>query len=283
MANYTFGAFQLNAFSGGYGLILLDKNIDMPVVKPVTFPMARRDGHKKSGEQVEPRNISIRLKVVGSSRLDLLSRIDSLMQALSLRGQNLYIHDSGTRYFQNVDALSAPVQFKAGAGVVQAEIAVAFTAYDPYSYSSSQSTYDTGTVALTLSGGVYNFSAINITGGGSVYSYPLIRIYNRTSVGATQWTSLTISQTNDSQTLTATHSAATPLPAANGDYVDIQCDPSQSPNGWTIQTNGNGLFVEPVGVFPVVEPGSTTFNISISTSAAVSAEAVFSWLPRWLN
>lgn len=273
-----------------------------------------------------------------------------------MRGQTLCLHEDG-RYYQNVDAISAPVKFQAGNGVVSCTVNIVFTSYDPYAYASALSTYDSGTVALTLASSLWNFSAIAITGGGTVYSLPLIRLYNRTSTGSTTltaarnsgtpyttiavnatsfsgsigdtiilthgatsqtitvatafsvgtttitvssftptvtfsigdaakkntaWSSLQIVQTNDNQTLTGTSTTGVPLPAANGDYVDIQSDPSSS-TGWTIQTNSSGLYTEPVGVFPVMEPVSTTFNIGIACGSAVSAEAVFSWLPRYMS
>lgn len=279
MPNYTFGSFVLNASSNGLGYFLVSKDIDLPVIKPTTALIARRIGVKKTGESVDARTITLGIQVVGSSRTDLISRLDSLTQALSLRGQACCIHEDG-RYFQNCDALSGPIKFSAGGGIVQALMVVVITAYDPYAYASMLSTYDTGTVALSLVNGNYTFPALLIPGGGTVASLPLIRLYNRTASGATQWTSLTISQTTDNQQLSATSVAAAPLPAVNGDYVDIQCDPSQV-NGWTIQTNNSGKFTEPTGVFPVLEPGATAFTISVASSAAVSAEAVFSWTSRY--
>lgn len=356
MPNYTFGGFTLNASSGGLGYFLIGKELPIPVAKPITSIIARRAGAKKSGETVEPRTVAVALKVVGSSRTDLVSRIDTLQAALALRGQALCIHEDG-RYYQNVDALSAPLAFKSGSGVVQAEVSIVFLCYDPYAYSSTLSTYDSGTVTLTLSASLWNFPAIVQAGGGTQYSYPLIRLYNRTSTGSTtltsarnngtayttiavaatsfsgvsgdqitithggttqtltvnanfsvgatsitvvsftaganyvssdvaakvtQWNTLTITQTNDSQTLTGSSSATAPLPALNGDYVDIQCDPAPQ-NGWTIITNNSGNLTEPIGLFPVLEPGNTTLNIGISCGSAVKAEAVISWLPRWMS
>lgn len=282
MASYFFGSFQINAVVNGLGYYLISKELSLPVVKPVQFNIARRDGSKRSGESVDPKHIPVSIKVVGSSRLDLIARLDALQAALFLRGQSLVIHDTATRSYQNVDCVSATTPFKAGSGVVSCEVSCVFVAYDPYLYFNTLSTNNTGTVVLTLSGGLYNFPALAFAGGGTVYAYPLIRLSNRTSSGATQWQSLTIVQTNDSQTLSAIHTTATPLPAVNGDFVDIQCDPAPV-NGWTIQTNNNGRFVEPIGVFPVVEPGTTTFTISIASSAAVSAQCVMSWLPRYLS
>lgn len=356
MANYTYGSFVLNNFANGLGYLVTAKELPTPVVKAVQFNIARRDGTKKSGEAVDARQLTITVKIVGSSRLDLLTKLDALQQALALRGQALVIHDSGTRYYQNVDAIQAPCSFKAGNGVVSCEVGVVFLVYDPYSYSNSLSTYDTGTVALTLANGLWNFPSLSLTGGGSQYSYPLIRLYNRTSTGSTTlsagltsgtnytsisvaatpfsglvgdtiiithsgtsqtltvttgfsvgattisvqsftagasyvsgdtaakntlWNSLTITQVTDNQTLNGTSTVGTPLPQINGDYVDIQCDPSVQ-YGWTIQTNNSGKWTEPIGVFPVMEPGQTVFGISIASGSAVSAEAVLSWLPRYM-
>lgn len=356
MATYSFGSYTLNNMVNGLGTTLLAKNVDMPVIKPVTFPMARRDGLKKSGEFVDGRDVNVLLKVVGSSRLDLISRIDTLQQALSLRSQTLIIHEDG-RYYQSVDCISAPVQFQAGQGVVAAAVPCTFKCYDPYAYAAALSTYDTGTVALTLSSSLWNFAAINQAGGGTYYSYPLFHIINKTSTGSTtlsagltsgtnytsisvnatsfsgssgdqltithggttqtltasaswsvgatsisvssfmasanyvsgdavakvtQWTSVSVSQAPDSQVLSVNTSSSVALPKNNGDYIDIQCDPAAT-NGWSVQTNGSGLYSDPQGLFPVMEPGTTTFNISIACASAVSADCLISWKSRYLS
>lgn len=283
MTTYTFGGYALNsnAPSGGSlaGLFFESKNFDTPIIKPITFPIARRDGLKKSGEVVDARTLDIEIQVVGTSRTDLIARLDALQQALSLRSQQLMIHeDTSARYYKNVDCISAVAPLGKGS-IIACPVKIKFIAYDPYAYNGTSSSYDTGTVALTLSGGLYNFPAINITGGGTIYSYPLIHIINK-SGSAGQWNSIQISQTQDSQTLTANSTASVPLPLNNGDYVDIQCDPSV---GMSIITNNSGKLSDPVGLFPVVEPGTTTFNIGISCGSAVSAEAIISWTPRYLS
>lgn len=354
MPNFTFGTFVINQNVNGLGFFLTSRELPLPVVNPVVFNVARRDGAKKSGETVSPRSITANIKVIGSTRTDLVSRIDALQQALALRSQPLCIHEDG-RVYQSVDAISAPVKFEVGRGVVSCDVAVAFTAYDPYAYAATSSTYDTGTVALTLASSQWGFPAINIAGGGNTYSFPLIHIINKTSTGSTtltagltsgnvytslsvaattwsaslgdqvtitdagntqtltlsaivnvgattlsvssftastnyisgdtvakvtQWTAISVGQSQDAQTVTANSSTLVPLPATNGDYVDIQCDPAI---GWSIQTNGSGKFSDPSGLFPVIEPTTTTFSISISSPSAVSAEAVFSWLPRYVS
>lgn len=355
-SSYTYGSFVLNANSNGLGYFLIGKNVDLPEVVPVTFAVARLAGVKKSGEQIKERTITVTLQVVGTSRIDLMSRLDTLNQALALRSQALCIHED-SRYFRSVDAISAPVAFQAGNGIVSITVAIVFTAYDPFAYAASGSSSDTGTQTLTLTGGLWNFPAINIAGGGNTYSYPFIRVYNRTSTGSTtltanlnngtvyttiavaattfsgavgdtitithssttqtltvttafsvgattitvssftastnyisgdvaakvtQWTNLAITQSLDNQTLSAVHSVSTPLPAVNGDYVDIQCDPA-AVNGWSVQTNNTGVFLDPIGLFPVMEAGITPFSIAIACGSQISAQAVFSWNARWLS
>lgn len=356
MTAYYFGSYQLNNASNGVGTIVLSKSLDLPVVEPVSYPIARRDGFHKSGEQVKPRDIPIELMVVGSSRSDLLARLDALQQALSQRSQQLIIHDSGTRSFQSVDCVSGPLSLAPG-NVVYATCKALFRCYDPYEYSTTLSTYDTGTVVLTSANSLWNFPAINVTGGGTYYSYPLLHIINKSSTGSTtlsagltsgnnytsisvaattfsaqigdkitithgttvqtlnvtaafsvgatsiavtsftasasyisgdacakvsQWTSISITQVQDSQTLTANSSTVVPLPNQSADYVDIQCDPAPV-QGWTIQTNSSGKFSDPLGIFPVIETGTTTFTIAIACASAVSAEAILSWKARWLS
>lgn len=354
--SYYFGSLLLNSMTNNLGITVLSKNVDMPTVKPVTFPMARRDGVKKSGQQIEPRDVHVILEVVGSSRVDLLSRLDTLKQGLFLQGQQLIIYEIDARYYTNVDCVSAPITFQAGQSAVKAHVPCTFRCYDPFAYASTLSTYDTGTVALTLASSLWNFAAINITGDGTYYSYPLFHIVNKTSTGSTtltsarnngtayttiavastsfsgasgdqltithggttqtltasagwsvgatsistnsftasanyvssdvaakvtQWNALTISQTQDSQTLTVNTSSGVPLPNLNGDYVDVQCDPAQT-QGWSVQTNGSGLFSDFQGVPPVIEPGTTTFNISIASASAVSADCLISWRARYV-
>jgi hypothetical protein len=352
---YTFGNFQLNNSSNGLGYFLVAKQLPLPVVKPVTFNIARRDGLKKSGEAVEARTITVKLVVVGTSRIDLISRIDALQAALSLRSQQLCIHEDG-RFYQSADAISGTLDFAAGKGIVHCEVICAFTAYDPYAYASTASSYDTGVLALSASGGPWVFPQINIAGGGTVYSLPFIRIANKTSSGSTtlsatltsgtlytaisvvattfsaslgdqvtithgvtvqtlviaagfaigatsitvsgftasanyaigdvaakvtQWTSLTIAQTNDNQTLTASSSPAAPLPNLNGQYVDIQCDSASANAG--IQANSSGVYIEPLGLFPVLEPVTTSITITLVSASAVSAEATITWVPRYAS
>jgi hypothetical protein len=277
MAYALFGSYSLDSFSGGVGNIIRSKDVSSPIVTPVTSNVSRRYGSVKNGELVGARDVDIELKIVGTSRSDLIARLDALKKALRLRGQFLVIYEDG-RLFQNVDCLEASAKLAGGANVLACVASLKFKSYDPMAYAAASSSYDTGTVALTLASGVYNFPAIPLAGGGTVESYPLIRITNKTS-GTHQWTAISITQTTDSQTITTYSTAGVPLPANVNDYVDIQCDPA---TGFSIQTNGSGLLHDPIGVFPTLNPDSTTFNISVTSASAVSADALFSWTSRYL-
>lgn len=356
MTNYIFGSLIINANSAGLGYFVTAKETSLPVVKPTTSAIPRLAGMKKSGEMIDARTINVTIKVVGSSRADLVSRLDTLQQGLAVRSAQLCIHDD-SRYFQSVDALSAPTKFQAGNGIVQCDVQCVFTAYDPFAYSASPSTSSVALTVLTLINGLWNFPAIPITGGGTIYSYPFIRITNDTGTGSTtlsagltsgsnytsisvnatvfgasagdtlilthggtsqtvtiatqfgsgtttisvnsfmastnyvsgdtvqkntQWTSITVTQTTDNLAISAVSTTAVLLPVNNGDYVDVQCDPS-AVNGWSIQTNNTGKFSDPIGLFPVMEPTLTTFNIAIASGSQVAADVSFNWTPRYLS
>lgn len=277
MSYALFGSYSLDSFSGGIGNILRSKDVSAPIVTPVTSNVSRRYGSVKNGELVGARDIDVELKIVGVSRSDLIARLDALKKALRLRGQSLVIYEDG-RLFQNVDCLEASAKLAGGANILACVASLRFKAYDPMAYAATSSSYDTGTVALTLASGVYSFPAIAIAGGGTVESYPLIHIVDKTG-GTVQWSAISVTQTTDSQTITTYSTAGVPLPDTNNDYVDIQCDPA---TGFSIQTNGSGLMHDPIGVFPTLNPDSTTFNIAITSPSAVSAQAVISWTSRYL-
>jgi len=353
MAYVLFGSYSMDTFGSGVGNILRSKDVSAPVVTPIVSNIARGYGAVKNGETVAPRDIPITIKIIATDRNDLNARLDTLKKALRLRGQALVIFEDG-RYFSNTDCLSAVATLAGAANIFACVVQCAFRAYDTMAYAASSSSYDTGTVALTLASSVWSFPAISIVGGGTIESFPLIHIINKTSTGATtlttarnsgtgyttlpvsattfsgligdklildngtatqtvtvsanfsvgattitvtsftanatyaigasvtkdtQWSAITVSQVEDSQTLTTYSTSGTPLPKLNAEYVDVQCDPMV---GMSIIPNGSGEKSDPVGVFVVVEPDGSTFNIAITSNSAVSAEAIFSWSARYL-
>lgn len=353
MAYVLFGAYSMDTFGSGVGNILRSKDVSAPVMTPIVSTIARGNGVVKNGETPSPRDIPITIKIIATDRNDLNARLDALKKALRLRGQALVIFEDG-RYFSNTDCLSAVATLSGAANIFACIVQCSFRSYDPMAYAATSSSYDSGTVTLALSSGVWNFPVQSIAGGGSVESYPLIRLVNKTSTGSTtltaarnsgtgyttlpvvatsfsgvigdqlklasggntqtvvvsanfsvgattitvtsftanatygigstvakvtQWSAIGITQTSDSQTISANSTTAVPLPNLNGDYVDLQCDPI---SGFSIMTNGNGKLSDPVGIFPTLPPDSTNFNITVTSASAVSAECIFSWSSRYL-
>lgn len=186
---YSYGSFQINASSGGRGYFLIAKDLDFPVYKPSLSPVARYDGWKITGWQVSERNIQVDIVVLGTSRVDCVNRLDTLFQALSLRDQNLVLHEDGRYWVAN--ATAGKVKFSAGTGIVQARVPVIFLCADPYPKAASAATpYDTGALTYTLSGNAYNSPTFTIAGGGTVYSWPQLHLIHKTpSQGFTTLTS----------------------------------------------------------------------------------------------
>src|SRR2546430_516934 len=125
----SFGSYSLDTVSGGLGIMFQGKDVSAPVVTPVTSNVARRYGTVKSGEVVGARDIDVALKIVASSRLDLIARLDALKKALWLRGQQLVVYED-LRYFANVDCLSAEAKVGGGATVLTAPVVLKFRAYE---------------------------------------------------------------------------------------------------------------------------------------------------------
>src|SRR5256885_3712845 len=183
MADYSFGGYILNSFSNGLGNIVRSKDISTPTVTPITASVARRFGTVKSGESVGARDIDITLKIIGSSRTDLISRLDALKKALRLRGQSLVIFED-SRLLQNTDCLAAEGKLTGGADVLACNLSLKFRAYDPIMYAATSSSYDTGTVALTSASGTWNFPAISVTGGGTSGAFSPLKFKKKTSTRA---------------------------------------------------------------------------------------------------
>lgn len=151
--------------------------------------------------------------------------------------------------------------------------------YSGFAYDNLDIFHGGNTQAVTASAN-WSVGATSIP----VFSFTANANYSSgdTITKATNWNNIIISQTQDGQTLTIGNSTAAPLPINNGDYVDILCDPSQT-GGWSAQTNSSGAYSDPNGVFPVIEPGATTFNISILCASVVLADCLISWPARYLS
>lgn len=92
------------------------------------------------------------------------------------------------------------------------------------------------------------------------------------------WTNLVVAQQTDNQTMTI----STGLPVIMNDRIDIYCDPNMAINGYTVQYNQSGTPLAFMGVFPVLEPTSTSWLITITAASPPVVSVVWAWTSRWL-
>jgi hypothetical protein len=102
-----------------------------------------------------------------------------------------------------------------------------------------------------------------------------------TIVRSAIWQTVQVTQTTDTQTISLTGQ----LPAVNGDYMDINCDPTQGTGYLAIINSGVGNLPLPTfnGVFPVQEPYATTWTVAIVSNSTPQVEVEFTWVPRWIS
>ena len=102
-----------------------------------------------------------------------------------------------------------------------------------------------------------------------------------TIVRSAIWQSVQVTQTTDTQTIALTGQ----LPAVFGDYMDINCDPTQPTGYLAIINSGVGNLPLPTfnGVFPVQEPYTTVWTVAILSNSTPQVEVEFTWVPRWIS
>lgn len=272
---YTFGTFNLND-NVNYFLLSKDSHSIVSIAETL-FKVGRLEGMKKTGQVTNERTIIMQVRVLGTSRIDLENKIDALLQALALQQQQLMLHANDSRFYI-ADCVEAHIPLGPG-NVVTTVATLKFVCQQPYALAATASTFDTGTTTLTLvSGTTYNFpSNIVFAGGGNIYNRPTIRLIAKNTV---TWTQVQVQQLSDSQFFFVTSN----LPAATNDFIDIICDP-YAQNGSLVFKNGNNTSLCQVsGIFPVLEPTSTNWQILVTVSSGVpQVDAVFTYTSRWLG
>lgn len=273
---YSFGSFNLN---DGLNYFLLSKDSHSLVsVAETLFKVGRLEGMKKTGAVTNERIINAQVRVLGTSRADLENKLDTMMQALALQQQHLTLHSNDSRYFI-ADCVDAKAPLGPG-NVVTTVATLKFVCQQPYALAASASNFNTSNVTLTLvSGSTYQFSGgISIAGGGNIFSRPTITI---NAQNALTWTQIQIQQLTDGQYLTLSSN----LPTTGTDFITIVCDP-YAQNGYKAYKNNNAATLCAVqGLFPVLEPTTTSWQILVTVSGITApiANANFNWVPRWLS
>lgn len=275
---YYYGSFNLN--DGANYFILERQGMGMATVQESYSKIGRIEGMKKTGETTNERLFALKVLVLGTSRTDLENKFDTMLTSLFLRQQQLKIHSNDSRYFL-ADCIDVQTPFSQLSksdpnGVQYCTVLITFLSLQPYAYASSTSFYSTGNQTMTLiSGNNYKYVFNTASGGGNVYARPQITIIKN---DALTWTALSIKQTTDGQTLTINNN----LPSANGDQIDIYCDPT-SATGYTAVLNSTTQ-CSFSGLFPVIEPGNTNWETDVTVASGVPVSTTaFHWTARWLS
>lgn len=164
-------------------------------------------------------------------------------------------------------------------GPIYTSLTVSPTPAQLYAGDDIVLTQGTNTQTIVVAADTPAGSTVIPTGGYSaIYTFGHnIATYRRIAT----WTSVQITQVTDTMTFTMTGS----LPSTLGDYVDINCDPTQG-NGYSaIINSGVGNIPRPTfqGVFPVQEPYDTTWNVTIVSNSTPLVQLQWTWVPRWLS
>ncbi len=209
--SYWYGAFNLN---NQPQTVLLDKPLDFPTIKEALFKIAKTEGMKKTGEDVSAKQIQVRVQLIASSRSALEALIDTLLQSLALRQQQLVLHADG-RYWI-ADCIDAKIPL-GPQNTVSTVVTLTFLAQNPYAYAALSTSDDTGSGAMTfLSGTTYQLNRI-ITGGGNIYAYPHLQLRYQTPGPFCTLTGAL----NNGSTYGVIPVSATPIATANGSMIVI--------------------------------------------------------------
>ncbi len=276
---YTFGSFVIN---DGVSYILMEKPYDVTPWQQSYFKLARLEGVKRTGDVVNQRQITLKIKVIGVSRVDLEQKLEALYQGLAIRQQPLQIYAADNRYFV-ADCTSIGTTLVGGLPI-SVVVTATFTCVQPYAFASVVSHFSSGVLfPISNIAGAYTFQPQVIAGGGSVYSRPELHL-KQTGGVAQNWTQVTVTQTTDNQFIQVTGSPY--LITTNGATVDIYGDPTSFPNGYTVQLNASGTPIAFSGVFPQMKETLSTWSIVVTTSNpgnTPSLTANWTWTPRWLT
>jgi len=259
----------------GVNYFLLEKDMaSAPQVAQQLFKVGRLEGKKKTGESIDEKTITVKIRILGTSRTDLENKIDTLNKALDARQQQLILHaNDGRIYIADCIDRAIPLAF---GSVISTVATLKFLAQVPYPTANAGSTFTMANQTFTLvSGSVFTSTTQIIAGGGNIFNRPTLVL---TSGVALAWTQVQIQQLTDNQFLTIT----TNLPSALNDFLTIVCDPNAA-NGFTVTKNGTATLCQINGIFPVMEPGNTSWIIQITAASAPQASCQWSWTSRWIS
>lgn len=239
-----YNSFNMN---DGINYVTLSKSVGFPAINPSTFKIGRLEGMKKVGENINERKISLSVRVIGISRVDLENKIDAMQAALWERGGTLTLHANDDRYFI-CDCVDFNYNYGVGK-IISVTVQINFIAYTPFAFAGSISTFDSGTFIMPVNGanlGSTSYvSSFSISGGGNVYARPLILITNQQAPFSTALTSALTTGVN----YTSINVTATTQPLYQGDDLILQAADSTTQSVVVSDNIDIGATVIPTGGF----------------------------------
>lgn len=190
---YAYGGFVLH---DGVSYLVQGRPMAVPAVKQSLVAMARLEGLKKTGERVDAASIPVSLRVIGTSRADLESKLDMLYRALYQEQQHLVLHALDARYWI-ADCVDKHTTFQPARPTL-ADVEMLFTAQQPYAFAPSPSSYSTGNLAFgAVSGSSTSWQSgtIVIAGGGTIFARPTLLLTVETTTNNTSLTAALVAST----------------------------------------------------------------------------------------
>lgn len=211
---YSFGSF---CFHDGVNYLLTEKTIEAVPIKQTLFKIARFEGMKKTGEVTNERNITLKIRVLGSSRADLEAKLDALYQAFTLRQQQLTLHSVDSRYFV-ADCVGVSAALPAGT-ILSALVTATFVCQQPYAFGAVQESYTSHAQTATLiSGQSWQFPNQQVSSDGTIFARPTLLLTNNLYRNTVSLTSALTSGTN--YTSLSVSSIGTTIPSGTWLYLN---------------------------------------------------------------
>jgi hypothetical protein len=237
----TYGSFNLN---DGINYFVTKKSYGFPSINPSMFKIGRLEGMKKVGENINERKLQIEMRILGTSRADLETKIDVLLDALFNRNQNLTMHTNDTRYFI-CDCVDFKCDLHPGQ-VISTTATLDFIAYIPFAFAPSPTFFDTGAITMPSVGAALGQTAYSSTytlvSGGNVFTRPTLRITQQTPLCSMSMTGATLISGHIYTSITC---AATPQSLNIGDDLILT----------------SGTHIQSIVVSQFTPAGSTTVSV----------------------
>lgn len=255
----TFEGFDLNDGTYITERVVFKGYADRAVIRA---NVNRREGIKLLGTQFGEKKVTVDGVVVAASAADLQTKLDNLKKALTTEDGNL-VTEAGRTFLATVESVTIPDEHYA---LSKANFEVTFVCSNPFAEGAQL------TVVQNVSSGIFTFSGrVNISG--TMFSRPTLTYTPPSAVGQTFIKKLVLSHTPTGQSTTISgFGSGTSLGYQNA--VTINLDEFTSLEGTSAIDNS--------GSFPVWEPGTNDYTITVSGRVFPGGTVTLTYKPRYL-